>query len=265
MADNRAIGRLHKHYPVLIQDGDRAERGMSCDVSEKGISIFTHRKLTPGEKLTLILLPDDAVLLKFNYTGEVQWCSENDRCEFAEFEYVAGVVYHKAWGEPIDEVESPQDHYDLSRTITVNAPARVCYDVICDFENYPEWHTGVVKVLVRERSEDEKPLVVQWFAHMIVRQLSYTNVYVYNDKDLKIKWKMIHGDLARNEGRYTFVEKSPGNTLVTFEFTVELGFRVPKRVIDFLSNIAYRKVMQEIKQRAEQIVRHNAEIEQMGR
>ncbi len=260
MNDIRSVDRLHKHYPVLIHDGVKVESTISYDLSEQGLSVFSHRPFSPGTKVDITVLPDDAVLLKLNYNGQVQWCTPNDREEFEDYEYVAGIKFLQAWGHPIEQTNARTDYYQLSRSILVNAPMQLCYQVICDFEKYPEWHAGVVKVLVRERSDDGKPLVVQWCANMILKQVSYTNGYTFDDTKPALSWKLMHGDISRNEGCYRFEEKSPNSTLITFEFTVELGFKAPQRIVDFVATITFRKVMNDMKQRIEAVAKKQSGV-----
>ncbi len=254
MVEQRDTDRIHKHYPVLIQFGGQVESAISCDVSDKGISLFSRRKFQPGDMLHLTLLPDDSVLLKLHYSGEVQWCSPNDKLEFEDYDFVTGIEYKEAWGEPIEESHAPLDRYDMSRSIYVNAPADLCYRMVCDFERYPEWQKAVVKVLVRERFEDGRPKIVQWFVDMILKQLTYTNIYRYDDPNYTIYWELLHGDIRSNKGCYRIKQEKNGGSTITFEFSVELGFPAPQKIIDFLSTIAFRKVMQEMKRQAESLV-----------
>ena len=117
-----------------------------------------------------------------------------------------------------------------TRQILVDAPPELCYEVICDFESYPEWVRDLKRVEVSERDKGGRARHITFHAMAMGRSTTYVLEYDYESEPLRIVWKLLEGDLVKQlDGEYRFVPApdEEGKTLLTYSLTVDLVVPVP--------------------------------------
>ncbi len=137
--------------------------------------------------------------------------------------------------------------------IEIQASNKKCYDVICDFLNYPKWQKNVEKVNVLD-SENNRPTVVEYQINAIMKTVTYTLQYNYtekNTKEKKIEWTYIGGDVKNIEGYYIFEEIAENKTLATYSLALELGFSVPQFLLNRMKTASMKETLEALKNRAE--------------
>lgn len=113
------------------------------------------------------------------------------------------------------------------KTIQIDAPAEVIFDVAADVARYTEWATGIRETEVLEENEDGYPLRAHLVVDGIIRTISYVLNYSY-DGIAKIEWVAEPGDdISEMEGRYEFYELEDGGVEVVYALKVEPNFQVP--------------------------------------
>ncbi len=113
-----------------------------------------------------------------------------------------------------------------TETRSIPAAAALCYEVAIDFERYPEWASDIRSVEVLSRHPHGRPLQVAYRAAAFGRSASYTLEYEYGD--LEFSWRQVSGDVtSRLDGRYAFIESTPGTTIATYDLAAELVVPLP--------------------------------------
>ncbi len=113
------------------------------------------------------------------------------------------------------------------KTIQIDAPAEVIFDVAADVARFPEWATGVRETEVLEANEDGYPIRAHLVVNGIIRTISYILNYTY-DGIAKIEWVAEPGDdIIEMVGRYEFYELDEGGFEVVYALKVAPNFIVP--------------------------------------
>ena len=110
----------------------------------------------------------------------------------------------------------------VETTISVNAPARVVYELAKEQERFPEFMPDVESVTVVERHSDR--ILTRWKTLVEEAPIEWTEEDRFDDAALRIDYRLLEGDLDTFEGAWTFQE-SDGVTEVTL--TVDYDFGVP--------------------------------------
>jgi ribosome-associated toxin RatA of RatAB toxin-antitoxin module len=109
----------------------------------------------------------------------------------------------------------------------VTASPQHCFEIVTDFEHYPEWAADIKHVSVLERDDQGRGTVVQYRAAAFGRSTSYTLRYDYAEAPSALSWVQEEGDLtSRLDGRYEFVPTADGAE-ITYHLSVELKLPIP--------------------------------------
>jgi ribosome-associated toxin RatA of RatAB toxin-antitoxin module len=123
----------------------------------------------------------------------------------------------------------------------VRASPETCYEVVVDFERYPEWATDIKQVEVSERDDSGRAAVVSFRAAAFGRSTSYTLSYDYAGAPQELTWVQTRGDLtSRLDGAYVFEPTVDGDTEVVYRLVVELKVPIP----GFVKRRAEGRIMQ---------------------
>lgn len=117
-----------------------------------------------------------------------------------------------------------------NRSVMVEAPPELCFEVVCEVERYPEWIEEVKEVEVLSRDDDGRPGSVFFRLGGMGRSVSYTLEYYYGSNPLRIAWRLADGNLIRNlDGEYKFLpmQGTSEATDLHFRLEVDLLTRLP--------------------------------------
>src|SRR5437870_11495938 len=112
-----------------------------------------------------------------------------------------------------------------SRSVTVNVPPEKMFDVIQDYEKYPEFLPEVKKVKVEagQGSIKEVTYTVDIKAKVITYTLKHTA-----EKPNKLTWTMIKGEMMKgNDGSWVLKPAAGGGTEATYTIDLKLSSLVP--------------------------------------
>lgn len=130
--------------------------------------------------------------------------------------------------------------YATERMI-VRASPEQCFEVVVDFERYPEWAADIKQVEITERDSEGRPAVVAFRAAAFGRSTSYTLFYDYTGAPQELTWVQTRGDLtSRLDGAYVFEPTVDGDTEVVYRLVVELKVPIP----GFVKRRAEGRIMQ---------------------
>ena len=112
-----------------------------------------------------------------------------------------------------------------TRQILVNASPSDCFDVIVDFEQYPQWAPDVKEARVLRRDASGAGGLVAFRAAAMGRSVTYTLKYFYGTNPLRVAWRLTEGDQVRHlDGEYELALSADdeAKTLITYSLSAEL-------------------------------------------
>lgn len=114
----------------------------------------------------------------------------------------------------------------VSDSIVVEAQPDVVWDVIADFDRYPEWNDEISTVEVLDTDDQGWGTKVRYTIDAGV--ISATVVLAYAYTDTTMTWWLVEGDKVRkNDGTYTLEALADGTTRVIYELEVEPVIKLP--------------------------------------
>ena len=130
-----------------------------------------------------------------------------------------------------------------TRRMLVNASPSDCFDVVVDFEQYPQWVPDIKEARVLRRDDSGAGGLVAFRAAAMGRSVTYTLKYVYGSNPLRVAWRLVEGDQVRHlDGEYELAPSADdeGKTLITYSLAAELAVAVP----GFVKRRAESRIMQ---------------------
>lgn len=135
----------------------------------------------------------------------------------------------------------------------MEAPPERCYEVVLDFERYPEWVADIKHVEVLSRDADGRGAKVAFRAAAMGRSTSYTLAYDYSAAPREVSWVLEKGDITRRlDGTYVFAP-SEGGTEVTYHLAVELVVPLPGFIKSRAEGRIISNALRELKSRVESL------------
>jgi len=138
-----------------------------------------------------------------------------------------------------------------AQTTLINAPLQTCWDIVLDFEKYPDWAKDVKEAVIRDRDDQGRASRVEYRASALGRSTHYTLEYDYSEQPARLSWHLVEGDIMRAlNGAYSFVEVDNG-TQVFYELELELVVPLPGFVKRRAEARILIEAIKELKARAE--------------
>jgi coenzyme Q-binding protein COQ10 len=135
-----------------------------------------------------------------------------------------------------------------SRSVLFNAPLEKCFEVISDYERYPEFLPEVRKIRTSNRKGAE--VDVQYEAE-VVKVIKYT-VHMKEEKPNRVSWTFIDGEFMKdNRGGWVLEDGGNGTTKATYNIEVTVGPLVPKTILNALVDSQLPKLLENFKKRIE--------------
>jgi carbon monoxide dehydrogenase subunit G len=133
---------------------------------------------------------------------------------------------------------------------SIAAPPQACFDALCDYESFTEWQQAVESVEVLERDSDGRGSVVRFEIDAMVRRVSYTLNYHY-DEPARIWWDMAEGDVAGVEGEFMLELDGEGGTVATYRLGIDPGIPVPGLLARRLTKGVMRRSVSDLRDEVE--------------
>ena len=144
-----------------------------------------------------------------------------------------------------------------TRTVTINVTPDKLFDVIADYEKYPEFLPEVKKVKVDggQGSIKEVTYTVDIKAKVINYTLKHTA-----ERPTKLSWTMIKGEMMKgNDGTWLLKPGAqPGTTDATYTIDLKLSSLVPGFIEKALAEQSLPSLLANFKGRAEKLNPKNA-------
>ncbi len=119
-----------------------------------------------------------------------------------------------------------------SRTEVIDVDINKLYDVLVDYEKYPEFVDGVsgIKVLAK----DEKTAKVEYNLNMI-KSFKYT-INLKQERPSRLSWTLDSGDLfKKNDGEWKLKDLGNGKTEVTYSLDLDFKMFAPSSILSALT------------------------------
>jgi len=140
----------------------------------------------------------------------------------------------------------------VQREIDIEAPQGLVYDIICDFESYPEFLQSMVKV--KKRGKDR----VEFKLHLI-KDIHYSLCFSF-DPPKALRWELVKGDLMKkNSGSWELTAISNQQTKALYSIDLKFNWLVPKMIVDQLTKIQLPETLEAFKMRAEALLSNTLE------
>lgn len=135
-----------------------------------------------------------------------------------------------------------------SRSIVINAPPEKLFDIITQYEKYPEFLSEVKKIRVLERKENT--VKVQYEVD-VIKTIRYT-ILVTEERPKRMSWTFVEGEVMKdNKGSWVLEPDGEGRTKATYTAELALGPLVPKTIVNALTETSLPKMLDAFKRRAE--------------
>lgn len=136
-----------------------------------------------------------------------------------------------------------------STSVVMEVPAKVIYEVVSDFESYPDFLPDVKKTSVTKKGKG----VQAEFEISVIKTIRYTLDFSLVPNK-KVSWTFVKGDVFKdNTGEWTFEEVKKGQTKVTYSVDVDFGLFVPSLITKKLVGSNLPTMMKRFKERAESL------------
>lgn len=136
-----------------------------------------------------------------------------------------------------------------SRTEVFDVEISKIYDVIVDYEKYPEFVVGVNEVEVIDQTETSAKVT---YSIDMIKKLTYT-LDLVQEKPNKVSWSFNSGDLFKvNSGAWELKDLGDGTTEVTYSLELEIKGFIPgaKMIVNKLTETSLPSMMKSYKERA---------------
>ena len=132
-------------------------------------------------------------------------------------------------------------------SILIHADTKTVYEVVSDFEKYPEFIPDVKSVKVHRKGKK----VEADFEVSIIKRIQYSLAF-----DLKpyqqVQWTFVSSNLFKdNKGYWKFKEVKKGQTEATYHTEVDFGLFVPSIITNRLVGSNLPAMLKRFKTRAE--------------
>ena len=139
-----------------------------------------------------------------------------------------------------------------SKSITINVPPERLFDVISDYERYPEFLPEVKQVKIEggQGAIKEVTYRVDIKAKVITYTLKHTA-----ERPSKLSWTMVKGEMMKgNDGAWTLKPGGqPGTTEATYSIDLKLSSLVPGFIEKALAEQSLPGLLTNFKARAEKL------------
>jgi ribosome-associated toxin RatA of RatAB toxin-antitoxin module len=136
--------------------------------------------------------------------------------------------------------------------MSVSASPERCFSVVADIERYPEWAADIKEIVVDERDDEGRPVLVTFRAAAFGRSTSYTLRYDFSEAPHILSWKLTKGDItSKLDGSYVFDPAEGTGTEVTYHLEAELRVPIPGFIKMRAQSRIMSTAMRELKARVE--------------
>lgn len=138
----------------------------------------------------------------------------------------------------------------IEQSIVINAPVERVFEVLEDFENYPEYQPEIIEIDVQKKNATHARVFLT--VDIAGQKVDYTLEFKFKRGD-GMSWKMVEGSsiLKKNDGQWIFQKQGPKKTKAIFAADVDFAFWIPRSLAEGVIKSHLPKMLANIKRRAE--------------
>ena len=111
-------------------------------------------------------------------------------------------------------------------SVEIAATQAQCFEVLLDFEHYPQWSSAVSQARVLERDAHGVGRIVEFHIDAKLKTIRYVLEYTAKKPTL-LTWKSVDGDVESIEGAYRLRKLDATRTEASCRQEITLGFWLP--------------------------------------
>jgi len=112
---------------------------------------------------------------------------------------------------------------DIKVTTKINKPPRLVYDILKEPNKFPLFMKDAKKIDVI-RMALGNAIITKWAVDIDGTPIEWTEEDLYNDKEKRIKFRMVDGDLKKYEGEWTLSPVKGGSRI---SLSIQLEWGIP--------------------------------------
>ena len=136
-----------------------------------------------------------------------------------------------------------------TQTVVVDVSREAFFDVVRDYERYPEFLDDMEAARITKRDGDVAEVE---FTLNVVKRISYT-LRLTESAPERIEWSLVKGMFKRNDGGWTLEELPGGRTRATYSIEITIGVFLPGTIVNRLVGKTLPATLQAFKRRAESL------------
>ena len=137
-----------------------------------------------------------------------------------------------------------------TQTIEIDVSRAAFFDVIRDYERYPEFLDDMETVRIVRR---EGRVTDVEFTLNVIKRVTYTLRLTENEGEDGLRWELVEGMFKSNSGGWALRELPGGRTHATYDVEVAVGIFVPGSIVNRLVGKTLPATLKAFKARAESL------------
>jgi len=135
-----------------------------------------------------------------------------------------------------------------TRSIVIDAPPERVFDVIADYQHYPEFLSEVKSIRVSDRDGNQVDI---HYEVDVVKRIHYT-LRMVEERPRALRWTFVRGEVMKdNHGSWMLEATAEGKTRATYTIDVAVGLLVPRPLLAALVDSSLPKMLESFKKRVE--------------
>jgi coenzyme Q-binding protein COQ10 len=135
-----------------------------------------------------------------------------------------------------------------TRSVIINAPPERVFDVIADYEKYPEFLSEVKSIRTSNRKGNQVDI---HYEVDVMKRIRYT-LRMTEDRPRGLTWTFVEGEVMKdNKGGWVLEPTAEGKTKATYSVEVALGLLVPRPLVTAMVESSLPKMLESFRKRVE--------------
>ncbi|MBI3555377.1 MAG: SRPBCC family protein [Deltaproteobacteria bacterium] len=141
---------------------------------------------------------------------------------------------------------------EASKTIVMEAPRDRIWEVIVDYQQYPEFVDGAQRVKIISR--DVGKARIEYGIQLLGKDITYTLDH-FEDGPGSMRWELIESNILKgNTGSWKLKDLGGGRTEVTYSLGLDFKIYVPGMILNGLVKSSLPKMLESFEKRTKKVM-----------